>query len=235
MNSRTLLDCKLLCLVTAMSVCGLCLLSSGAFAQRAQTPLEIGDMSHTVVNDRSVVVVAVTNTGPIALDASGEFTLINARGAQVGQTPVSTGQIEPQAGGVLAVPLDTLLPPGRYTATLTLIDDAADVRASSGLREIVIEGFGPEPTPEPVSSSTAVETVEDDNDAGFPSWLLLLIGLTLTVAGVGYMRMSSDQRKPPSKRPVPEVSMVRKVKMESRPVKKPATIKPLLPPRRRED
>lgn len=233
-NARTILGCRLVLLVTVLSVHGLWLLSPSVHAQRTPSPLEIGDMGHTVVNDRSVIVVALSNTGRTALSATGEFTLVNVRGDEVGGTLVSTGIIGARDESVVAIPLDVLLPPGRYTATLSLEDDDEGVRVDSGLREIVVQGFSPESTSEPVVATPPPAVEDDASGRGFPSWLLLLIGLTLTIIGMGYMRMSSGQRKPPPHRPVPEVSMVRKVNVASRPAKRPATIKPLVPPHRRK-
>lgn len=235
MKIRTVQVSVLLLLATAVSVCGVWLASVDVRAQRAQTPLDIAGMSHTVVDDSSVIVIAVGNTGPTSLSASGEFVLVDAQGSEISALQVSTGEIGAGQSSVVTVRLDTVLPPGRYTATLSLVDEEADARAISGLREIVVGVVEPEPTPVPFPTS-APPAIEDDagNNAAFPSWLLLLAGLIMTAAGIGYMRATGAYRKPVAPRPVPEVSMVRKVRVDSAPMKRPATIKPLLPPRQRD-
>jgi hypothetical protein len=237
MKIRSVSVCVLLLFAAVMSVCGLWLASTDIHAQRAQTPLDIAGIDHTVVDGSSVFVIAVGNTGPTTLNASGEFVLVDAQGFEVSAIQVSTGEIGAGQSSVVTVPLNTILPPGRYTATLSLVDEEADVRAISGLREIMVGDVAPGPTPQPAETMPPpeIEDADDLEGSGFPSWLLLLIGITLTVVGVGYMRATSTERKPVVPRPIPEVSMIRKVKVDSRPVKRPATIKPLLPPRQRED
>ena len=231
---------NVLLLAMALSVYGQWLTSVDVSAQRAQTPLHIDEITHTVVDGRSVIVVTVENTGQETVDALGEFTLVDARGAEISRIQVSTGEIGGGERGVVSVPLNGALAPGRYTATLSLVGQDPSVRAISGLREITVGEVVPEPAPAPFPTSTlpAIEDEADDDTADgatFPSWLLLLAGLIMTAAGIGYMRATGAHRKPVAPRPVPEVSMVRKVKVDSPPVKRPATIKPLLPPRRRED
>lgn len=236
MKTRTVSACILMLLTAAAAVGGLWLARLDAGAQRAQTPLEIDEIRHTLVDDRSVILVEFDNTGQTALNASGDFALVNAEGIVIAEIEVSTGEIEAGQSSVVTVPLNTRLLQGRYTATLMLVDDAENVRANSGLREIVVGFVAPDPTPRPFPTGSPSTAVDDDSGGGgFPSWLLLLIGLTLTVAGVGYLRMTTSQRKPAAPRPIPEVSMVRKVKVASPPPKRHATIKPLLPPCRRED
>lgn len=228
MMIRTVVAGVLLVLATVNPVCGLWLATPVIHAQRAQSPLEIGDMDYAVVDGLSVIVITLDNTGLQPLEASGEFILVDTQGAEVSGLQVSTGELQGGERSVLAVPLNITLTPGRYTATLSLVGEDASVRANSGLREITVGQVAPQPTTEPVQPSAPLAIEDDTDGAGFPSWLLLLIGLTLTVAGIGYMRASGNQHKP-----IPEVSMIRKVKVESRPLKRPATIKPLLPPRRR--
>ncbi len=226
----------MLLLAVVIAAGGLSLAPHAGGAQRAQSPLEIGGMSHTVVDGRSVVVVAVENNGPRPVQASGEFELVDAQGDAVSQVAVSTGTIDAGANGVIAVPLATLLPAGRYTATLSLEGRDATVRANSGLREISVGQGAPEPTAEPVATTTPVEVgAPAERGGGFPSWPLLVLGLAMTVAGIGYLRATTTRHEPAPVRPVPEVSMVRKVKISSPPTKRPATIKPLVPPRRHDD
>lgn len=215
-------------------LCGCWLAAPQAQAQRAQSPLEIGGMSHTVVDGLSIVIVLVENSGETQLDASGELELVDSSGVDVSRRPVSTGVIPAGETSVVTIPLGTALEAGRYTGTLTLVDDIHDVRANSGLREIVVGSVEAEPTPFVKPDVVPTAAGDDDPDeTGFPSWLLLLIGVTLTVAGLIYMRASSQRRKPARARPVPNVSMIRKVKINALPPKRPATIKPLLPPGRR--
>lgn len=235
MKIRTVSVRFLLLLATVMSAGGLWLASVNGDAQRAQTPLDIAEISHTSVAGSSVIVVTVANTGQEPVDASGQFTLVDTHGVEIRRIQVSTGEIGGGERSVVSVPLNIALAPGRYTATLSLVGQNPSVRAVSGLREIIVGEVGPEAAPTPFPTSTLPEVEDDSGGAGFPSWLLLLAGLVITAAGIGYMRAANAQGKPAASRPIPEVSMVRKVKVDSLPVKRPATIKPLVPPRRRGD
>ena len=169
MKIRTVRVRVLLLLATALSVCGVWLASVDTSAQRAQTPLQIDEITHTIVDGQSVMIVAVVNTGQEAVDASGEFTLVDARGEEISRIQISTGEIEGGASSVVAVPLNIVLAPGHYTASVSLVGQDASVRAISGLREITVgEGF-PEPAPSPFPTSTSPAIEDDSGGAGFPS------------------------------------------------------------------
>lgn len=220
-----------------LCMCLLLLLVSGAshvaLAQRVQSPLEIGGMSHAAVDGRSVIVIVTANSGDEEVQPAGEFVLVSPAGVELVRVNVTSTPIPPGGESVIAVPIETELESGLYTATLRLEDEATGARVNSGLREIVVE------SPESLPTATvlfpeapAADEAQNESDArGFPSWLLLLIGLSVTVLGVTFMRSTaSDGRK--QERPVPSVSMVRKVKVDANPPRRPATIKPLIPPRR---
>lgn len=206
-----------------------------AFAQRAQSSLEIGGMSHTAVDGRSVIVVVVGNSGDQAVEPTGEFVLVAPSGVELVHVNVTSTPIPPGGESVIAVPIATELESGLYTATLSLEDENTGARVNSGLREITVGVADETPTiielfPDEIEPVQVEEQTESDA-RGFPSWLLLLIGLSVTVLGVTFMRSTASSGRK-QERPVPTVSMVRKVKVDTSPPRRPATIKPLIPPRR---
>ena len=224
-RGRGVLVCVVLALLASLVSVG---------AQRAQSPLEIGGMSHTRVDEHDIIIVLLSNTGDESIQARGDFTLTDSEGNEVAQIEVTTGAVHPESSSVLSVPVNVVLEPGRYTVTLTLEDHIRQVRANSGLREVLVQ---PSATPPIEESPVPVVPLEQDADDtpgnGFPSWLLLIIGLSVTVVGVTLMRGKADAGRKATPRPIPEVSMVRKVSVTRPPPKRPATIKPLLPPRNR--
>lgn len=202
-------------------------------AQRSQSPLEIEGLSHARVEDRDIIIVLLSNSGDESIQALGELALRDPEGVEIANIEVTTGVVLPGTSSVLAVPINVPLEPGPYTVTLYLEDSLRRVRTDSGLREIVIYPSDSPPIEEtPVAVAPLDDAGGESSGGGFPSWLLLIIGLSITVVGVTFMRGigSSSGRSAP--RPVPEVSMVRKVKVTTPAARRPATIKPLTPPAR---
>ena len=110
-----------------------------------RTPaLVIGAASHKVVADKSVVAVALENTGNVRLKPVAEFVLLDATGAEVSRASVPMDTFYAHTGTLVEVPLAALLLPGTYSVRLTLEDAAQDVRAEEAAIPLVVEA-PPEP------------------------------------------------------------------------------------------
>jgi hypothetical protein len=101
--------------------------------------LAIGEATHKVVAGRSVVAVAVENTGNVRLKPLVSFTLIDAAGAQVSQASVQMDSFYARTKTYVEVPIAALLLPGTYTVRLTLDDVAQGVRADATAIALVVE------------------------------------------------------------------------------------------------
>lgn len=94
--------------------------------------LAIGEATHKVVAGRSVVSVAVENSGNIRLAPLVAFTLFNAAGAQVSQASVQMDTFYARTATFIEVPLAALLLPGTYTVQLVLEDGREGVEEDRG-------------------------------------------------------------------------------------------------------
>jgi hypothetical protein len=101
--------------------------------------LAIGLASHKVVAGRSVVSVAVENTGNVRLRPLVEFALVDASGTQVSESTVPMDTFYAHTNTFIEMPLSALLLPGRYTVRLTLDDAAQGVRVQSDAISLVVE------------------------------------------------------------------------------------------------
>jgi hypothetical protein len=94
--------------------------------------LAIGEVKHSVVAGKSVVAVAIENSGNVRLKPVATFTLRDAAGAQVSQAIVPMDSFYARTATSIEVPLSELLLPGTYTVRLSLDDARQGARADGG-------------------------------------------------------------------------------------------------------
>ena len=108
--------------------------------------LVIGAATHKVVAGKSIVSVAVANTGNVRLKPIVGFTLFDAAGAQVSRATVPMDTFYSHTDTFVEVPLAALLLPGTYTVHLTAEDAAQGVRVDQRTVAFVVEA-APETVP----------------------------------------------------------------------------------------
>jgi hypothetical protein len=101
--------------------------------------LTIGGATQQVVAGKSVVSIAVENTGNVRLKPVVTFALLDATGAQVSQASVQMDTFYAHTKTFVEVPLAALLLPDAYTVRLTLDDAAQGVRADSAAIALVVD------------------------------------------------------------------------------------------------
>jgi hypothetical protein len=101
--------------------------------------LAIGGATHAVVAGKSVVTIAVENSGNIRLKPAVTFALFDATGAHVSQASFQMDTFYAHTETFVEVPLATLLLRGAYTVRLTLDDAAQGVRADSAAIALVVD------------------------------------------------------------------------------------------------
>jgi hypothetical protein len=94
--------------------------------------LAVGGVNHTVVVGKSVVAVAVENSGNVRLKPTATFTLRDAAGVEVSQATLPMDTFYARTRTSIEVPLAELLLPGTYTVRLSLDDARQGVRADGG-------------------------------------------------------------------------------------------------------
>ena len=153
--------------------------------------LTIGAARHEVVAGRSIVSVAVANTGNIRLKPAVGFSLFDAAGAQVSRTSFQMDTFYARTDTRLEIPLASLLLPGTYTIRLTLDDDAEAARADEAaipLTVVAVAANAP-------AQGTAPELTAVDQGSGPTGAILLwpivsLAGLLAVIAlGLGARRL----------------------------------------------
>lgn len=131
--------------------------------------LAIGTASHKFVAGRSVVSVAVENTGNVRLKPDVDFTLFDASGTQVSHASVQMDTFYAHTDTFVEVPLASLLLPGTYTVRLGLVDPDSTVRADKGALTFVVdvpaESAGPAGA---VPGLTAVNQAPGDGRISLP-------------------------------------------------------------------
>ena len=207
--------------IAGILLCVLLVLVLPAYAQHSDERLEIGGIEHSVVDNQHIVLARLVTTSSDEIVASGVLAVVDAGGIEVLRINVDTGPLVPDGSSVLAVPLPEPLQPGRYRVSLVLSVQPDGPLVDSGPRQIIVV----EPTAGTVPP--AQNGQQATAERGFPSWILLIAGVLLVGIGFAVRRGNVGTRR---SRPVPDVAMVRRVKLEARPAKRPATIKPLRPP-----
>jgi hypothetical protein len=151
----------------------------------------LGAASSATVGGRSVVSVALKNTGNQNLKPAGTMAIKDASRKVVSEAPVTMGSVYAGMPTTVAVTLDGLLLPGKYTVTLELADVATG--ASASITDVPFTVLPPNgPT---VSALTELPAIVQDAIER-PGWvtvlLVLLVAslLALVTAAVVLIRRS---------------------------------------------
>jgi WxL interacting protein linking bacterial and host surfaces len=139
--------------------------------------LVIGDATHSVVAGRSVIAVAVENTGNVRLKPIVTFMLADTAGTDVSKASIRMDTFYAHTDSFVEVQLARLLMPGRYTVRLALDDADQDVRTDAASIEIVVEA--PTETAAREGASAGLTDVIQDGGASPPSapaWGVVFLG-----------------------------------------------------------
>lgn len=142
--------------------------------------LKLGDAHHEIVAGRSLVKIAVENSGNVRLKPAVEFVLRDATRTEISRASVQMDTFYAQTDTFVAMPLAALLAAGRYTVELT-VTDALQGIASSGVFDLVVEA--PPATGEGGGDAPALIPVGPGGTA--VSLALMLGGVVLILAALG--------------------------------------------------
>lgn len=147
--------------------------------------LAIGAASQELVAGKSIVSVAVENTGNVRLKPAVRFTLRDAAGVQVSQASIQMDTFYAHTNTFVEMPFATLLPPGAYTVRLTLDDATQGVRADEEAIPFVVEApASTVPTTGGLPGLTGVSKASE-GQISLPVWAVVLgLGLGLALGGV---------------------------------------------------
>lgn len=151
---------------------------------RRSPGLAIGAASHKVVAERSIVSIAVDNTGNVRLKPVVGFTLFDASGAQVSQASLQMDTFYAHTDTFVEVPLAALLLPGTYTVRLTLVDSAQGARADKEAITFVVDAPAERAGPAgAVPALTAVNQAPGDGRISLPVGAIE-VAAAVTLSGV---------------------------------------------------
>ena len=140
--------------------------------------LEIGQASHSVVAGRSVVAVAVENSGNVRLKPLVDLTLFESDGDQVSHASVQMDSFYAVTDTLVEVPLAALLLPGEYSIRFTIEDAEQGSRATSTIPLTVAAPLVAEASDGLVPSLTDVSQDADGQ-------LSLLLGALVAAVALG--------------------------------------------------
>jgi hypothetical protein len=103
--------------------------------------LRLGEAHHEIVAGRSVVSIAVENSGNVRLKPIVAFVLRDASRTEVSRKTFQMDTFYARTDTLVAVSLAALLPAGSYTIELALVDEPQGVEAS-GVIGLLIEALG---------------------------------------------------------------------------------------------
>ena len=159
--------------------------------------LAIGAATHQVVAGRSIVSVAVENTGNVRLKPLVEFTLFDAAGRQISQARCGWTPSTPHTDTTVEVPLAALLPPGAYTVRLTLDDAASGADALAPGIPLVIDAL-PEATGGPNDTPGLIDVFGGVTDSQVPLFAIAIAAAVLFASAlavlVGVQRRRRNRR-----------------------------------------
>jgi hypothetical protein len=155
---------------------------------RRAPALTIGPATHKVVTDRSVIAVALQNTGNVRLKPVAELVLLDGAGAEVSQATVPMDTFYAHTDTLVEVPLAALLQPGSYSIRLTLEDADQDVGASEAAIPLMVEA---PPAPDVVTGLVPglTEVIQAVQDGRVPLavGIAILVGSLLLGAIIGWL------------------------------------------------
>jgi hypothetical protein len=161
--------------------------------------LAIGEATHEVVAGKSVVSIALENTGNVRLKPLVTFALLDATGALVSQASVQMDTFYAHTKTLVEVPLAALLSPGAYSVRLSIEDPAQGVRVDPAEIVLVVDAAAEPSASWPVGSGPpgATQSAGEDQVSLAGLGLVLVLGLVLGGILVGLMIFIVQRRRRP--------------------------------------
>jgi hypothetical protein len=102
--------------------------------------LDIGDASQQLVGGRTIVSIAVANSGNVRIHPAGHLIVIDEAGVEVASADVKMGTVFPGTTTSAQGTLARQLPPGRYHVAASLSDNALALSAQRDALEMEVTG-----------------------------------------------------------------------------------------------
>ena len=159
--------------------------------------LAIGAASHTIVAERSVVAVDVSNTGNRRLTPAAAITVRDRDRTVVSSATVPMDSFYAGTTTKVEITLATALNPGDYTVDLKLDDDTRDAHAvANGLPLTVVEVVE-RAAASPIDVGQQVIDVLQGGSGQQTLWVVGVVALVLVLAGLVAIRLRRTRRHRP--------------------------------------
>jgi hypothetical protein len=163
-----------------------------------EAALELRDARHSFLDGRSVVAVAIDNTGDLRLRPSGSFGITTEAGDQVEARQVTMDSVYAHSSTWLEIVLDRPLAPGRYFANIDVADPERG-GATAGARpfEVGEATSGPSGLPQTRSTDTVDLPVVGRVDSGATVALAFGGGVLVCAIVLGVLAVAQRRRGDP--------------------------------------
>jgi hypothetical protein len=155
--------------------------------------LVLGEAHQEIVTGRSIVKIAVENSGNIRLKPLVAFVLRDATRTEISRATFQMDTFYARTDTFVAVPLGALLPPGTYTIELNL-SDAAQRIERTGVINLVVAA-----APASTGGGDGPELVPVGPGGTTQSLALVAIGLVITLAVLGLGVVVLNRKRRPTR------------------------------------
>jgi|SRR5687767_6374056 len=154
--------------------------------------LSLGAAHHEIIAGRSLVKIAVQNTGNVRLKPAVEFVLRDATRTEISRASVQMDTFYSHTDTFVAMPLAALLPAGSYTVELTLTDTQQSID-TTGVIDLVVEA---PPATGPGGGGPALTPVGPGGTDQSVALMLAGLAFILAVLGLGAFVTAGKRRGP---------------------------------------
>jgi hypothetical protein len=147
--------------------------------------LELGAATYKVVGSRSIVSIAVDNTGNVRLKPTVDFVLRDAADTEVSRKAFQMDTFFAHTDTHVEVTLEAPLVPGSYWVRLSLDDVASGALATDGAIPFVVEDAPKAATVDGAAAPGLTEVLQTPRTdmLGVPTWVIILLA-ALIAAGI---------------------------------------------------
>ena len=156
--------------------------------------LAIGRATHLVVAGRSIVSIAVENTGNVRLKPMVGFTLFDGAGREISQASLRMDTFYAHTTTTVELPLAALLAPGAYTVRLTLDDGASGAEALAPTIPLLIDAL-PEATGDPNDTPGLIDVLGGVGGSQVPLVAIVIAAAALFASALAVLVAIQRRRR----------------------------------------
>jgi hypothetical protein len=164
---------------------------------RRQPSVEIGSVTHQVVNDISVISFDIANTGNVHLKPSADFILRDSAGTQMAAAPIQMDTLYAGTSTKLEAPLAAQLVPADYCAELAIVDAETGASDESECLPFTVAAPVPVQAPPDAGPFEGIPVLEPAIEAAVADPLIavvVIVGVLALVAAAAFLMVRRSRR-----------------------------------------